>query len=63
MWPYDCGQTSLLLALIEHHLLNHSTGAAVEVGELAILGLYFGDVDGGRRGDHVGPPLGLVDLV
>lgn len=53
----------LLLALVEHHLLDHATGLAVQVAEVAVLGLDLGGVDFGRGGDDVGPPLHLVDLV
>ena len=53
----------LLLALVEHHLLDHAAGLAVQVAEVAVLGLDLGGVDLGRGGDDVGPPLELVDLL
>lgn len=57
------GQAELLLALVVHHLLDHAAGLAVEVGQLAVLGLDLGDVDLGGGGDDVRPPLHLVRLV
>lgn len=53
----------LLLALVEHHLLDHAAGLAVQIAEVAVLGLDLGGVDLGRGGHDVGPPLELVDLV
>lgn len=53
-----------LLALIEHHLLDHGPGLAVEVAELAVLGRDLGGVDlVGGVGDDAGPPFQLVALV
>lgn len=57
------GLAGLLLALVEHHLLHHSSCFAVEVAELAVLGGDLAGVDLGRRGDDVRPPLHLVRLV
>lgn len=57
------GLAHLLLALVEHHLLDHAAGLAVEVAEVAVLGLDLGGVDLGGGGHDVGPPLELVDLV
>lgn len=53
----------LLLALVEHHLLDHAAGLAVQIAEVAVLGLDLGGVDLGCGGHDVGPPLELVDLV
>lgn len=52
-----------LLALVVHHLLNHCARLAVQIAQLAVLGLNLGRVDLGRRGDDVRPPLHLVRLV
>ena len=57
------GQAHLLLALVVHHLLDHAARLAVEVRQLAVLGLDLGHVDLGRARDHVGPPLHLVGLI
>lgn len=57
------GQALLLLALVEHHLLDHAASLAVEVGELGVGGLDLGNVDLGSVGDDVRPPLHLVDFV
>jgi len=57
------GLSGLLLALIKHHLLDHAARLAVEVTQLAVLGLDLGGVDFGGGGDDVRPPLELVDLV
>jgi hypothetical protein len=57
------GLAGLLLALVEHHLLDHAPCLSVEVAELAVLGLDLAGVDLGRRGDDMGPPLELVLLV
>jgi hypothetical protein len=57
------GLAGLLLALIEHHLLHHSSRFTVEVAELAVLGRDLAGVDLGRRGDDVRPPLHLIRLV
>ncbi|KAK5631590.1 hypothetical protein RRF57_007304 [Xylaria bambusicola] len=56
-------EAHLLLALVVHHLLDHAARLAVEVGQLAVLGLDLGDVDLGGACDDVGPPLHLVRLV
>jgi hypothetical protein len=53
----------LLLPLIKHHLLDHAACLAVQVAQLAVLGLYLGGVDLGRGGDDVRPPLHLVYFV
>lgn len=53
----------LLLFLVVHHLLDHRSGVAVEVAELAVLRGNFGGVDLGSGLDDVGPPFHLVDLV
>jgi hypothetical protein len=57
------GLASLLLALVEHHLLDHAARLAVEVAQLAVLGLDLAGVDLGGRGDDVRPPLHLVGFV
>ena len=57
------GQALLLLALVVHHLLDHAARLAVEIGQLGGLGLDLGDVDLGRVGDDMRPPLHLVGLV
>jgi hypothetical protein len=57
------GLAGLLLALVVHHLLDHPPCLAVEVAELAVLGLDLAGVDLGSRGDDVRPPLHLVLLV
>lgn len=57
------GFALLLLPLVKHHLLHHTPSLAVEVAQLAVLGLYLGSVDLGRSGDDVGPPFQLVHLV
>lgn len=57
------GEAHLLLALVVHHLLDHAARLAVEVGQLAVLGLDLGHIDLGGARDHVGPPLHLVCLV
>lgn len=56
-------QAVLLLPLVVHHLLDHAPRLAVEIGELGVFGLDLGDVDGGRAGDDVRPPLHLIHLV
>lgn len=56
-------QALFLLALVEHHLLDHAAGLALEVRQLGRVGLDLGDVDLGRVLDDVWPPLHLVDLV
>ena len=55
--------THLLLALIIHHLLDHAPRLAIQIAEFAVLGRDLRDVDLGRRGDDMGPPFHLVDLV
>jgi hypothetical protein len=57
------GQALLLLLLVEHHLLDHAAGLAVEIRQLGVIGLDLGNVDLRRRGDDVSPPLHLVHLV
>jgi hypothetical protein len=56
-------KSHLLLSLIVHHLLNHSSGLTVEVAEVGVLGVDLGGVDGGVVGKDVGPPLHLVGLL
>ena len=54
----------LLLPLVKHHLLDHAPGLAVQVPELAVLGLDLGGVEEARGvGRDGGPPLLLVGLV
>jgi hypothetical protein len=53
----------LLLPLIKHHFLDHTACLAVQVAQLAVLGLYLGGVDLGRGSDDVRPPLHLVYFV
>lgn len=36
-----CGQTSSFLALVVHHLLHGLSGVAVQVRQLAVLGLHL----------------------
>lgn len=57
------GLASLLLPLVEHHLLDHAASLAVQVAELTVLGLDLRSVDFGGRGDDMGPPLELVHFV
>ena len=57
------GLAHLLLPLIEHHLLDHAPRLAVQIAQVAVLGLDLARVDLGRAGDDVGPPLQLVRLV
>jgi hypothetical protein len=57
------GFAHLLLPLIVHHLLDHATRVAVQVAQLAVIRLDLAYVDLGCRGDHVCPPLHLVDLL
>lgn len=57
------GQASFLLALVEHHLLNHAPRVAVEIAQLAVLRRDLGDVNLWRTGDDMRPPLHLVGLV
>lgn len=56
-------QTSLLLALVIHHLLDHASRIAVKVPKLRVLRLDLGDVDLWCRGDDVRPPFHLVHFV
>ena len=49
--------------LVVHHLFHHAPRFAVEVAQFGILRLDFSDVDFGGVGDHVGPPLGFVNLI
>lgn len=58
-----CRLASLLLPLVKHHLLDHAARLAVEVAQLAVLGLDLGGVDFGGVCDDVGPPFELVDFV
>ena len=54
----------LLLPLIKHHLLDHAPRLAVQVPELAVLGLDLGRIEEVRGvGRDGGPPLLLVGFV
>lgn len=55
--------TSLLLALVVHHLLHHGASLTIEVTQTRILGCNLGDIDLGCALDNVRPPLHLVYLV
>lgn len=55
--------TRLLLALVIHHLLDHTAGLAVQVAELAVLGRDLGRVDLGCGRHDVRPPFHLVAFV
>lgn len=56
--------THLLLPLVIHHLLDHAPRLAVQVAQLAVLGLDLGRVQEVRGvGGDRGPPLLLVGLV
>lgn len=50
-------QTSLLLALIVHHLLDDRASFAIEVTELRILGLYLLGVDLCVALEYAAPPV------
>lgn len=56
-------QAHLLLPLIKHHLLHHAPRLAIQIRQGRILRHDLGDVDLGRRGDDMRPPLHLVGLV
>lgn len=57
-------QAHLLLALIVHHLLDHAPRLAVQIPQLAVLGLDLRRVEVvGRVGRDGRPPLHLVRLV
>lgn len=58
-----CGLACLLLSLVKHHLLHHAACLAIEITQLAVLGLDLGGIYLGRRCDNVGPPLELVHLI
>ena len=58
-----CRLTHLFLLLVVHHLLNHGSGVAIKVTELAVLRGNLGCIDLGSVLDDVGPPFHLVDLV
>lgn len=54
----------LLLPLVVHHLLDHAPRLAVQVAQLAVLGLDLGRVEEvGGIGRDGGPPLLLVGFV
>lgn len=54
----------LLLPLVVHHLLDHAPRLAVQVTQLAVLGLDLGCVEEVRGiGRDGGPPLLLVGFV
>lgn len=52
-----------LLPLVIHHLFNHGSRGAVQVAERRVFGRDLGDVDLGRGGDNVWPPLHAVYFV
>ena len=53
----------LLLALIIHHLLDHTPRLAVQIAQLRVLRCDLGDVNLGRVRHDVRPPLHLIDFV
>lgn len=53
----------LLLPLIIHHLLNHTSRLAIQISQLAILRLDFRDIYLRRGSNDMFPPLHLVHLV
>ena len=55
--------TSLLLLLLNHHLLNHRPRLSIQITQVRRLGRDLGHVDSRRRGHHVRPPVHLVDFV
>lgn len=57
------GLASLFLPLVVHHLLHHAAGLAVQVAQLAVLGLDLAGIDLGRGRNDMRPPLHLVLLV
>lgn len=57
------GLAEFLLTLVEHHLLDHAACLAVQVTQLAVVGLDLGHIDLGGRSHDVRPPLHLIDLV
>ena len=56
------GQAHLLLALVEHHLLDDASGLSIKVGQLRVLGLDLASVDVGVALDDRAPPRLLVLL-
>ena len=55
--------TRFLLSLVEHHLLHHGAGLAIQITQAGVLGGELGDVDLRCTLHHMRPPLLLVDLV
>ncbi len=51
------------LALIIHHLLDHTSRFTVEITEFGILGGDLRGIDFWCGRDHVRPPFHLVDFV
>lgn len=58
-----CRLPHLLLALIKHHLLDHTPRLTIQITQLAVLRCDLRDVDFWGRGDDVFPPLHLVGFV
>lgn len=57
------GLACLLLSLIVHHLLDHASRLAIQIPQFAVFWLDLAGVDLGCRGDDMGPPFHLIDLV
>lgn len=57
------GEARRLLPLVEHHLLDHLAGLAVQGAELGVLGLHLLGVDLGLALDGAAPPLHAVALL
>jgi hypothetical protein len=56
-------QALLFLALVIHHLLNHSSGLAIKISQLRTLRRDLAGIDLRGVGNHMLPPFHLVDLV
>ena len=55
--------THLLLPLIIHHLLDHSTSLAIQITQTRILRRNLGHINLRRSSNNMRPPLNLVDLI
>lgn len=53
----------LLLALIIHHLLNHTPRLAIEVAQFRVLRTDLSHVDSWRTGHDMRPPIHFIDLI
>ena len=60
---HPSSSASLLLPLLNHHLLNHRPRRPIQITQLRRLGRDLGHVDSRRRSHHVRPPVHLVDFV